>query len=86
MQLIDEGFKAWWKKYSAIALLVIALVNTAAVAAWEASPDFQEFIKSTPWAVYAAVVANAVVGALGFIGRFIKQVDAIIDAGGTTST
>lgn len=86
MQLIDEGFRAWWKKYSAIALLAIALVNTAAVGAWEASPGFQEFVKSTPWAVYAGVIANAVVGTLGFIGRFIKQATVIIDAGGSTNT
>ena len=78
--LIDEGFRQWWKKYSAFALFAIALVNSAAVAAWEASPDFQGFIKSTPWALYAGIVANAIVATLGFIGRFIKQADSLLNA------
>lgn len=80
MQLIDEGFRQWWKKYSALALLAIALVNVAGVAAWTESPEFQEFVRGTPWAMYLALGVNATLATLGFIGRFIKQVDLLLDA------
>lgn len=68
MQVIDEGFAGWWKKYSAVALMLITALN----AAWVASPEVHEVIGAQGMAI-----ANAVLGVLGFIGRFIKQTQAI---------
>lgn len=56
MNLIDEGFRAWWKKYSALALFLIGALNSA----WAASPDVQ-----------------ALIGPQGFVGRFIRQTEAM---------
>ena len=78
--LIDEGFRQWWKKYSALALFTIAVVNVAGVAAWTESPDFQAWVKATPWGPATMLAVNAVVGALGFIGRFVKQADNLLNA------
>lgn len=71
MQLIDGGFRAWWKKYSVIAFLAIGAINTA----WAASPEVHELLS-----VKALASVNAVLAALGLIGRFIKQVDAVLQA------
>lgn len=80
MKLIDGGFRAWWKKYSALFLFGIALFNGAGVAAWAASPEFQEFVKSTPWAAAAGAAVSGVLAVAGFVGRFIKQADDLINA------
>lgn len=64
MQLIDEGFAQWYRKYSALALLLIGALSSA----WAASPDFQQVLGGQGLAI-----ANSVLAALGFIGRFIKQ-------------
>lgn len=68
MQLIDEGFAAWWKKYSAVALALIGAVT----AAWAASPELQELMGAKGLAI-----ANGALAVLGFIGRFIKQANAV---------
>lgn len=76
MQLIDEGFRAWWKKYSVLTFLAIGAVNST----WIASPEVQELMS-----VKALAAVNAVLAVLGTIGRFIKQVDAalqVVDDGG----
>ncbi len=64
MQLIDEGFAGWYKKYSAIALVLIGGLS----AAWAASPEFQQVLGEQGLAI-----ANSVLATLGFVGRFIKQ-------------
>lgn len=66
MNLIDEGFAVWWKKYSAIALFVIGALNTA----WAASPEVQQLLGAQ-----GLSIANGVLAVLGFIGRFIKQTE-----------
>lgn len=71
MQLIDEGFRAWWRKYSVLAFLAIGAINTT----WAASPEVHELLS-----VKALAAVNAVLAALGLIGRFIKQVDAVLQA------
>lgn len=64
MQLIDEGFTQWYRKYSALALLLIGALSSA----WAASPEFQAILGDRGLAI-----ANGVLAGLGFIGRFIKQ-------------
>jgi len=64
MQLIDEGFSGWYKKYSALALVIIGALSSA----WAASPEFQQVIGPQGLAA-----ANGVLAFLGFVGRFIKQ-------------
>lgn len=68
MNLIDEGFRAWWKKYSAVALFLIGALNTA----WAASPDVQTLIGAQ-----GLSIANGTLAVLGFIGRFIRQTEAM---------
>ena len=68
MELIDEGFRNAWKKYSAVALFLIGALNTA----WAASPDVQALLGADGLAV-----VNGVLAVLGFIGRFIKQTEAL---------
>lgn len=68
MKMIDEGFAGWWKKYSAIALFLIAALQGA----WAASPEVQQIMG--PELLNIATGALAV---LGFLGRFIKQAQAI---------
>jgi hypothetical protein len=69
MQLIDEGFAGWYKKYSALALVLIGGLS----AAWAASPEFQAVLGEQGLAI-----ANSVLAALGFIGRFVKQTQAAL--------
>lgn len=64
MQLIDEGFTQWYRKYSALALLLIGALSSA----WAASPEFQAILGDRGLAI-----ANGVLAGLGFVGRFIKQ-------------
>ena len=64
MQLIDEGFAQWYRKYSALALLLIGALSSA----WAASPEFQAILGERGLAI-----ANGVLAGLGFVGRFIKQ-------------
>lgn len=64
MQLIDEGFAGWYRKYSALALLLIGALSSA----WAASPDFQQVLGEQGLAL-----ANSALAFLGFVGRFIKQ-------------
>lgn len=68
MELIDEGFRNAWKKYSAVALFLIGALNTA----WAASPDVQALLGADGLAG-----VNGVLAVLGFIGRFIKQTEAL---------
>ncbi len=68
MNLIDEGFAKWWKKYSALALFVIGALN----AAWAASPDVQAMLGPQ-----GLSIANGTLAVLGFIGRFISQTEAL---------
>lgn len=68
MNLIDEGFRAWWKKYSALALFLIAALNGA----WAASPDMQALVGPA-----GLSIANGVLAVLGFIGRFIRQTESL---------
>lgn len=68
MKLIDEGFRNAWKKYSAVALFLIGALNTA----WAASPDVQALLGADGLAG-----VNGVLAVLGFIGRFIKQTEAL---------
>lgn len=68
MQLIDDGFAAWYKKYSALALFIIGALN----AAWTASPEVHNLIGAQGLAI-----ANGVLAVLGFVGRFIKQTQAL---------
>lgn len=68
MNLIDEGFRAWWKKYSALALFLIGALNSA----WAASPDVQALIGPQ-----GLSIANGVLAVLGFVGRFIRQTEAM---------
>ena len=67
MQLIDEGFSGWYKKFSAQALIGI----TALQSAWLASPEVQAVL---PPQYVAGITAGMAV--LGFIGRFLKQSQA----------
>ena len=62
--LIPEGFAGWWKKYSAAALAAIVALQ----AAWAASPELQSLLD--PETLNAI---TAVLGVLGFVGRFISQ-------------
>ncbi len=64
MQLIDEGFGGWWKKFSAQALVAIGALQSA----WLASPDLQALLSPQ-----AMAGATATMAALGFVGRFIRQ-------------
>lgn len=69
MNLIDEGFSGWWRKYSALALALIGCLQIA----WAGSDDVQKML--SPQAL------NAVSGALawlGFFGRFIKQTQQVL--------
>ena len=68
MELIDEGFRAWWKKYSVVALFLIGALNTASAA----SPDVQALLGAQ-----GLTIVNGVLAVLGFIGRFIKQTEAL---------
>lgn len=68
MNLIDEGFARWWKKYSAAALFLIGALNTA----WAASPDVQALLGPQ-----GLSIANGTLAVLGFIGRFIRQTEAL---------
>ena len=68
MSLIDEGFRAWWKKYSALALFLIGALNTA----WAASPDVQAMLGPQ-----GLSIANGALAVLGFVGRFIRQTEAL---------
>jgi hypothetical protein len=69
MRLIDEGFLGWYKKYSALALLAIGALSSA----WTVSSDFQRILGPEGLAI-----GNGIIAVLGFIGRFIKQVDPFI--------
>lgn len=64
MDLIDEGFARWYRKYSALALFLIGALNSA----WAASPDVQALLGPQ-----GLSIANGVLAALGFVGRFIRQ-------------
>ncbi len=64
MQLIDEGFAAWYRKYSALALFLIGALNSA----WAASPEVQDLLGAQ-----GLSIANGVLAVLGFVGRFIRQ-------------
>jgi len=68
MNLIDEGFAKWWKKYSALALFFIGALNTA----WAASPDVQALLGPQ-----GLSIANGALAVLGFVGRFIRQMEAL---------
>lgn len=68
MKVIDEGFRGWWKKYSAIALFLIAALQGA----WAASPEVQQLMGPE-----LLNIATGVLAVLGFIGRFIKQAQAL---------
>lgn len=68
MNLIDDGFRAWWKKYSALALFLIAALNGA----WAASPDMQALVGPS-----GLSIANGVLAVLGFVGRFIRQTESL---------
>lgn len=70
MQLIDEGFAKWYRKYSALALAVLGAINLA----WAASSDVHELLSPRAMAAVSAAIA-----VLGFIGRFIKQTRDIIE-------
>ena len=69
MQLIDEGFAGWWKKYSALALFLIGALNSA----WAASPDVQELLGAQ-----GLSLANGALAVLGFVGRFIRQTQDVL--------
>lgn len=64
MDLIDEGFARWYRKYSALALFLIGALNGA----WAASPDVQALLGPQ-----GLSIANGVLAVLGFLGRFIRQ-------------
>jgi hypothetical protein len=68
MQLIDEGFVGWWRKYSAAALFLIAALQSA----WAASPEVQALLSPQLMSYVTGALA-----ALGFVGRFIKQTQAL---------
>lgn len=70
MQLIDEGFARWYRKYSVIALALIGALNTV----WVSSPEIHEMLSAKHLAI-----ANGILAALGAFGRFIKQTQALID-------
>lgn len=74
MQLIDEGFRAWWKKYSVIALVLIGALQTA----WATSPELQQHLSPEALSYVTGALAW-----LGAVGRFIKQTQAALpDEGG----
>lgn len=64
MELIEGGFAKWYKKYSALALFLIAALNSA----WAASPDVQALLGAG-----GLSMTNGALAVLGFIGRFLKQ-------------
>lgn len=70
MAMIDEGFVGGLKKYSAVALMLIAALQGA----WAASPEVQAIV-----GVQGLNIATGVLAVLGFIGRFIKQVQPILE-------
>jgi hypothetical protein len=70
MALIDEGLRGGLKKYSTIALLLIAAVQGA----WAASPEVQDVIGPEGLNAVTGILA-----VLGFIGRFIKQAQPILE-------
>lgn len=70
MALIDEGVAGGLRKYSTIALALIAALQTA----WAASPDVQAVIGPEGLNIVTGVLA-----VLGFIGRFIKQVQPVLE-------
>lgn len=70
MQLIDEGFARWYRKYSAVALALIGAVN----AAWAASPEVHALLGAEGLAA-----ANGALAVLGFVGRFIRQTQPLVD-------
>jgi hypothetical protein len=67
MTLIEEGFAGWWRKYSAVALFLIAALQSA----WAASPEVQALMSPQLMSYVTGALA-----ALGFVGRFIKQTQA----------
>lgn len=69
MAMIDEGLAGGLKKYSAIALLLIAALQGA----WAASPEVQAIVGTDGLNIVTGVLA-----VLGFIGRFIKQAQPIL--------
>ncbi len=72
MKMIEEGFAGAWKKYSVIALFLIGALNTA----WASSPDVQELLGPQ-----GLSMANSALAVLGFVGRFIKQVQTLPNLG-----
>ncbi|MGL4648286.1 MAG: hypothetical protein ACRC1H_02660 [Caldilineaceae bacterium] len=68
MTLIEGGFAGWWKKYSAIALFLIAALQSA----WAASPEVQAMLSAQTMSYVTGALAG-----LGFIGRFIKQTEGL---------
>lgn len=69
MALIDEGIAGGLKKYSTIALALIVALQTA----WAASTEVQTFLGPDTLNLITGVLA-----VLGFIGRFIKQVQPVL--------
>lgn len=70
MAIIDEGISGGLKKYSAIALLLIAALQGA----WAASPEVQEVVGQQGLNIVTSILA-----VLGFVGRFIKQAQPILE-------
>jgi hypothetical protein len=70
MALIDEGIAGGLKKYSTIALALIAALQTA----WTASPEVQAIIGPE-----GLSIATGILAVLGFIGRFIKQAQPMLE-------
>ena len=69
MAIIDEGIVGGLKKYSTIALALIAALQTA----WAASTEVQAFLGPE-----ALNIVTGGLAMLGFIGRFIKQVQPVL--------
>ncbi len=69
MAMIDEGLAGGLKKYSAVALLLIAALQGA----WAASPEVQAIIGPDGLNIVTGILA-----VLGFIGRFIKQAQPLL--------
>ena len=70
MALIDEGFAGGLKKYSTIALMLIAALQGA----WAASPEVQTIIGPEGLNIVTGILA-----VLGFVGRFIKQAQLVLE-------
>lgn len=70
MTLIEDGIKGGLKKYSTIALMLIGAVQVA----WSTSPELQAIMGPEGLSTVTTILAI-----LGFIGRFIKQVQPILE-------